>query len=109
MSAATPKAHTVAALLVAVLLAGCSRVPSKEDIAEASKACERFYYEERLPNWHHNPKAIDSWTKEGKLVIELAVKDGSSSSSYTPWLCVVDSEAGKLSMPSLINQGRWMK
>jgi hypothetical protein len=99
---------TFGVLLTFGILAGCSRGPSKEDIAEASKACTRFYEEERLQYWH-NIKAVDAWTKEGKLVVELAVRQNSDSTSYSPRLCVYDAEGGKLSLPSLINQNRWAK
>jgi hypothetical protein len=102
-------ALSVLAVLLLCSLAGCSRGPSSEDIAEASKACERFYVDERLPLWHTEPKAVDSWTKEGKIVIELALKQNSSSTSYTPRLCVYDAEGGKLSLPAAINQNRWEK
>jgi hypothetical protein len=93
-------------LITALILAGCG--PSPEELTAASSACLKFYKEERLPHyWQTN--ANDTWVKDGKIVVELAVRESENSKSYRPRLCVYDKEGGRLSIPALIEQARWQK
>lgn len=102
------KVFVLTSMLSAVaLLAACSG-PSAEEVKEAKSECASFYKEKRAKSFN-DVSAIDHWNKNGKLVIELAVKDEPSSRSYTSGLCVYDKEKGTLEIPGLFEQSRWAK
>lgn len=82
--------------------------PSSEELNEAQTHCKRFYGEKRAKSSEY-VSAIDHWNKNGKLVIELAVKSYSDPSSYSSGLCVYDKQRGTVEIPGLFEQSRWHK
>ncbi len=94
-------------LASSLLLSGCMG-PSKAEIAEAKEACVDFYKRERA-KYSAVVSAIDNWTKDGVIVVEIADKERASATSYTAHICVYDKKKGTISLPGAFNQGRWMK
>ena len=87
-------------------LAACSGA-SAEQIERAKEECVSFYEKERMGPLKQ-VEALDTWEKEGKLVVELAERPtGDTGSSYTQELCVVDFENGEMELPSAFERGRW--
>jgi hypothetical protein len=81
--------------------------PSSEKIATASKLCEEFVQE----NFERDTHVFDTWTKKGKIVVEVGyrIPRHSSDSSYSVRLCVVDDEKGTIEIPGLLNNNEWNK
>lgn len=71
------------ALIAVSLLVGCG--PSPEELAAASSACLKFYKDERL-HYYLQTTANDTWVKDEKIVVELAVRESENSKSYQPRL-----------------------
>jgi outer membrane biogenesis lipoprotein LolB len=102
----TKFAYSISAISL-ILLSACSG-PSSEELNEAQTHCKRFYGEKRAKS-NEYVSAIDHWNKNGKLVIELAVKSYSDPSSYSSGLCVYDKQRGTVEIPGLFEQSRWHK
>lgn len=102
----TKFAYPISAISL-ILLAACSG-PSGEELKEAKEQCATFYKENRA-HFTNDVKAIDHWMKNGKLVIELAVREQSWSDSYKSGLCLHDKEKGTIEIPGLLEQARWAK
>ncbi|MPM12856.1 hypothetical protein SDC9_59210 [bioreactor metagenome] len=98
---------TLVTLISAALLAACSG-PSSEELAQYKAQCVKFHERERSSP-RSTVQALDHWTKNGKVVIELAEFENSYSSAYTSYLCVIDPGAGSLSLPGVFNQEKWRK
>jgi len=80
--------------------------PSSEQIATASKSCEEFVKEKFEKDTH----IFDTWSKKGKIVVEVGYRNPySSESSYSVRLCVVDDEKGTIQIPGLLNDNEWNK
>lgn len=106
MQLRTP-AIAMTVLITAASLTGCFG-PSKAEIAEAKKACSSFYQRERA-KYNAIVYPIDSWAKDGAIVVELAEKEKADSTSYTAHICVYDKEKGTISLPGAFHQHRWQK
>lgn len=102
------KVFTMIATLSSVALLSACSGPSSEELKEAQSECARFYKEKRA-KYYSDVSAVDHWNKNGKLVIELAIKDEPSSRSYTSGLCLYDKEKGTIEIPGLFEQARWAK
>lgn len=102
----TKFAYSISAMSL-ILLSACSG-PSSEELKEANEQCAKFYKQQRAKNFHE-VKAVDHWTKNGMVVIELAAKEFSWSDSYTSGLCVYDKEKGTIGIPGIFDQGKWSK
>ena len=98
---------TATILISTALLSACSG-PSSEELAQYKEQCAKFHQRERSSS-RHTVKALDHWTKHGKIVIELADSEYDYSSTYKSYLCVVDPDAGNISLPSVFNQEKWRK
>jgi len=81
---------------------------SEELIQGAGLACKRFYQQEALKNWH----AVEigyAWKKGDSIVVELNAKEHTESNRYIRRLCVMDSDKGTITIPSIRQEGRWEK
>jgi hypothetical protein len=94
-------------LVGCALVAGCTGA-SSGDFKRATSACVEFYKESRLEN-HSDVRGVDSWVKDGKIVVELAPLDGPYAKSYSPRICLVDQDRGKITITSVLENGRWQK
>lgn len=91
--------------------------PSAEETAMAEKACIKLiddsmeiYTTNNFPN--AVPKIFDTYTKNGKIVMEIGykvVQSGGSTKPYSVRLCVVDLEKGTVALPSPFNFSEWRK
>jgi len=77
---------------IAFLFSG-SQSYSDEQIKSLTEECKDFYKNEISYKY---VEYLDHWTKKGKLVIALAVKDSPSSNSYTERLCIVNFKKGTI-------------
>lgn len=107
MQLRTP-AIALTVLITTASLTGCLFGPSKADIAEAKKSCSSFYQRERA-KFNAIVYPVDNWTKDGVIVVELAEKERSDSTSYTAHICVYDKEKGTIALPGAFQQHRWHK
>lgn len=94
--------------VLVVLIAAVDFGPSQEEVKRISKQCVEFYKLKRASENAH-VEAIDSWTKNGRLVIELAEKKAPSDSSYMSGICLYDEKNGRIELPGLFNQDKWDK
>ena len=100
-------AFPVLVLVSSALLSGCSG-PSSEELARIKSECASFHKQERAKS-SSIVKAIDHWTKDGHLVVELSEKASEDASKYTSHLCVYDKEKGSIALPSMFERARWSK
>ena len=91
-------------LVSLTLISGCSDL-SGEELASIKSECASFHKQERAKSGSI-VKAIDHWTKDGRVVVELSEKESESSSKYTSHLCVYDKDKGSIALPSVLNV--WM-
>ena len=63
------------------LISGCSDL-SGEELASIKSECASFHKQERAKSGSI-VKAIDHWTKDGRVVVELSEKESESASKYT--------------------------
>ena len=98
-------------LLISILvipLAACFG-PSKEENELVEKNCSEFV-EKEMNGQYQQTKVFDTYSKKGKVVVEVGYKDRhSSGDSYSVRLCVVDFDKGTLSSPSPLNDSEWKK
>ena len=87
-----------------LMLKGCFG-PSEDEISRATTACEEFIKEEFQPYTH----VFDTWGKDGNIVVEIGYNDSLYETKYSVRLCVVDLEAGRISVPSVFNMNEWKK
>ena len=95
------------AVAYAVFLSGCSG-PSSEELARIKEECVQFYKTERAKSYSI-VKAVDHWTKDGRVVIELSERESAEAKKYISNLCVYDKEKGTISLPGALHQGHWIK
>ena len=89
------------------LISGCSDL-SGEELASIKSECASFHKQERAKSGSI-VKAIDHWTKDGRVVVELSEKESESASKYTSHLCVHDKDKGSIELPSVFERARWSK
>lgn len=98
----------VSLTLIAVFsLTACSG-PSREELARIKDECARFHKQERAKSGAI-VKAIDHWTKDGYIVVELSEKANEDATKYTSNLCVYDKDKGSIALPSVFERARWSK
>ena len=51
---------------------------------------------------------FDSYKKNGNLVVEVGYKQGDGD-TYRTRLCIIDSDKGTISSPSIFNESEWRK
>ena len=85
-------------------LTGCFG-PSAEEKEMAKNECEKFV-KEKFEKYTH---VFDLWTKDGKIVVEVGYKKSKWSDEYSVRLCVVDTENGRISIPSVFDTALWKK
>lgn len=96
-----------AALVATMTLTGCFG-PSEEEITNIKEQCVKFVEENRNSLGAYI-KAVDHWTKDGNVVVEVAQSKHSSDTTYTPRLCVYNQDKGTIQLPALMSQDRWRK
>ena len=103
---------------ILALISGCGWNPSEEQKVMAEKACINliddsmniFTNASSFPD--AIPKVFDTYTKNGKIVMEIGykiVKYQGTSEPYSVRLCVVDLEKGTVALPSPFNSSEWRK
>lgn len=100
-------AFSVLVLTSLTLISACSG-PSREELARIKDECARFHKQERAKSGAI-VKAIDHWTKDGYIVVELSEKASEDASKYTSHLCVYDKDKGSIALPSVFERSRWSK
>lgn len=96
-------------------ISGCGWSPSEEEKAIAEKECINLIAESMdifttIPE--AAPKIFDTYTKNGKIVMEVGYKLREYQGANVPYsvrLCVVDLEKGTVALPSPFNSSEWRK
>ena len=94
-------------LVSLTLISGCSDL-SGEELASIKSECASFHKQERA-KFGAVVKAIDHWTKDGYIVVELSEKASEDASKYTSHLCVYDKDKRSIALPSVFERSRWSK
>src|SRR3954469_24240532 len=71
----------------------------------AKTECTRFANENLKTNLYNNVRAMDTWSKNGKRVVELGYFETKDAKSYMPRICVVGD--GKIQIVSILENGMW--
>ena len=97
----------LAALVATLTLTGCFG-PSEEEITQIKEQCVKFV-EDNRNDFGAFIKAVDHWTKDGNVVVEVAQSKRSTDTSYTPRLCVYNQDKKTIQLPAIMSQDRWRK
>ncbi|WP_152985553.1 hypothetical protein [Pseudomonas taeanensis] len=99
---------------IIILISGCGWSPSEEEKIMSEKACKNLLDESMriFTTGENAPKVFDTYTKNGKLVMEIGykiVKYQGHTEPYSVRLCVVDLEKKTVTLPSPLNYSEWRK
>jgi len=95
-------------ILLTSTIVGCG--PSEKEKQVASMACREFV-STQMKVKEENTKVFDIWKKKNVIVVEVGYNENPyrSNSSYSVRKCIYDEKKGRISLPSLLNDGQWDK
>tara|TARA_R110002072_G_scaffold3149_7_gene23524 strand:+ start:13570 stop:13884 length:315 start_codon:yes stop_codon:yes gene_type:complete len=97
-------------IFIFILATGCSDNSSK-DTAFAIKQCENFIKENMKVKDYISleTKTIDTWGKNGNIVIDMGYRNEGSDGPFTMRLCVIDLAKGLIEVPGVFGEAQWKK
>ncbi len=97
-------------IFIFILATGCSDNSSK-NTSFAIKECEKFIKKNMKVKDYISleTKTIDTWEKNGNIVIDMGYRDEDTDDPYTMRLCVIDLTKGQIMVPGVFGEAEWKK